>query len=196
MVVAFTPNIALAKPSEDELALELARASKLYEDNNIIIMSETDNISVAYTPVITAQTTPPNLGTGTVRGEYQEFLGFIFGQFTFDCFDPGITVGSGEYGISLPFPADPVYHAVGTALNATPGPFSVIGEGQIWDNSNTNASGLVAIDVVTVGGVSYARMLTEAHTVPVKTSRIFRDSMPFALAVNDRAICSFFYKKV
>lgn len=195
VVVSFTANIGLAKPDDSELALNWARSTELQKDNNTLIKSNTNKPLVSYTPVLTAHTTPPNMGTGFSQGEYQDWMGFVTGTFTLEFFDAGIAVGSGEYGISLPFPADGVYHSVGTALNATPGNFSVIGEAYFMDNSSVGASGSGALDIVTVGGVSYVRILTELHTTPVKTSRIFRDSMPFAVANNDKIVGTFFYKK-
>lgn len=193
MVVAFTPNIGLAKPSETELALEWARASKLQEDNNIVIVAETNIVLTSYTPVLTAFTTPPSVGTGFTEGEYVDIQGFVSGSFSIEFFDVGIAVGSGEYGISLPFPADATYHTVGNALNNNTGTNSCIGEGYVWDNSSVGLSGSVALDVVTVAGVSYARLITETHVG--KTSRVFRDSMPFAVANNDKITGTFFYKK-
>lgn len=195
MAVSFTPNISLAKPDDTELALNWARSTQLQADNNTVIKTQTNKPLTAYTPVLTAQTTPPSMGTGFSQGEYQDWLGFVTGSFTLEFFDAGITVGSGEYAISLPFVADAAYHSVGTAFNATPGNFSVIGEAYFRDNSSVGASGSGALDLVTVGGVSYVRILTEAHTTPVKTSRIFRDSMPFAVANNDKITGTFFYKK-
>lgn len=192
-MVAFTPNIGLAKPTETELALEWARSSKLQEDNNLILIDKTDVNLLAYTPVLTAQTTPPSVGTGFTEGEYMDFQGFIIGTFAVEFFDAGITVGNGEYGISLPFPVDGAYHSVGTALNQSTGTFSCIGEGYIWDNSSVGSSGSVALDAVTFGGVSYARLVTETHAL--KTSRVFRDSMPFAVANNDKFTGGFIYKK-
>jgi|ERR1044072_421263 hypothetical protein len=193
MVVNFTPNIGLAKPTEAELSLEWARTSKLQEDNNLIIIDKMDVNLVAYTPVLAAQTTAPTVGTGFTEGEYMDFQGFIMGTFCLEFFDAGITVGSGEYGISLPAVVDNSYHSVGTAFNQNIGQFHCIGEGYIWDNSSVGNSGSVALDAVTVGGVSYARLVTE--TFVGKTSRLFRDSMPFALATNDKITGSFLYKK-
>ncbi len=197
MAVNFTTNIALAKPTDTELALNWARGTKLQEDNNIIIVNEMDKPVTSYTPVLAAQTTAPTVGSGGAQlGEYQDNQGIITGTFMVSFFTAGITAGSGEYGISLPFVVDNSFHSVGTAFNAIPGQFSVVGEGFISDSSAVATSGSVALDVVTVGGVSYARLLTEAHTTPAKTSRMFRDAMPFTVADGDLFIGNFCYKKL
>lgn len=197
MVVNFTSNVALAKPTEDEIAENWVNLAELQEDNNNIIMNEGNKVVTTYSPTINAQTTAPNVGaSGSVSGEYIDYMGIIIGNVIVTFFGAGIAVGSGEYGISLPFVVDNSFHIVGTAFNATPGSFSVVGEGFIYDASAAATSGSVAVDVVTVGGVSYARLLTELHTTPAKTSRIFRDNMPFAVAADDRLSINFCYKKL
>jgi hypothetical protein len=196
MAVNFTTNIALAKPTESELALNWARVQELQEDNNIIIADAADFPLVSYTPVLTATTTPPNLGTGSIRGEYQDFMGFVTGSFAIEFLDAGITVGSGEYGVRLPFVVDNTFHIVATTLNATPGQYSVVGEGYTYDDSNVAVSGSLALDVATVGGFSYIRMLTEAHTTPAKGARIVGANVPTPVANLDKFIGQFFYKRV
>jgi hypothetical protein len=194
MAVTFTSNIGLAKPDDTELAKNWATATQLADDNKLIIIDQMDITLSTYTPVIAAQTTAPSLGAGTSKGEYQDIQGIIMGSFLLEFVDPGVTVGSGEYGISLPFTADNTFHNVGTAFNATPGSFSVIGDGYIYDSGGV-ATAFASLDVVTVGGVSYVRLLTEAHTAPAKTSRIARDSMPVALGTLDKFVGNFIYKR-
>lgn len=196
MAVNFTSNIALAKPTEAELALNWARIQELQEDNNIIIADQMDIPIVAYTPVLTATTTPPNLGAGSIRGEYQDFLGFVTGSFAIEFLDPGITVGTGEYAVRLPFVIDNAFHIVATSFNATPGQYSVVGEGYTYDDSNVAVSGSLALDVTTVGGFSYIRMLTEAHTVPAKGARFVGANVPTPIANLDKLIGQFFYKRL
>jgi hypothetical protein len=194
MAVTFTSNIGLAKPDDTELAKNWATATQLADDNKLIIIDQMDITLSTYTPVIAAQTTAPSLGAGTSKGEYQDIQGIVMGSFLLEFVDPGVTVGSGEYGISLPFTADNTFHNVGTAFNATPGSFSVIGDGYIYDSGGV-ATAFASLDVVTVGGVSYVRLLTEAHTAPAKTSRIARDSMPVALGTLDKFVGNFIYKR-
>lgn len=193
MVVNFTSNLALAKPTESEIAKNWVANTQLQDDNNVIITAKTDLQVASYTPTLVATTTPPGLGTGTAKGEYQLVENFVFGSFLIEFLDAGISSGSGEYGFSLPFPVDGVYHTVGTALNQIPGNLSCIGEGYIYDATVINNSGSVAIDAVTISGVSYARLVTE--TFAGKTNRMVGGSMPFALANNDKFFGNFFYRK-
>lgn len=196
MAVTFTTNLALAKPDGTELAENWVNNTKLQEDNNLIIIDQADINLVSYTPVVGAQTTAPNLGTtGSVSGEYMDVQGIIFGSFIITFGGTGITVGSGEYGISLPFPVDGTYYNSGSSFDNNPGSLHVIGEGYIFDSSAVATSGSVALDTITVAGVSYVRLLTELFTAPAKTSRQFRDSMPFAVADSDRFIGSYVYKR-
>ncbi len=195
MVVSFTPNIGLAKPDNSELALNWTRATKLQEDNNLIIMDKTEIDLQSYTPVLNATTTPASIGAGAVRGEYQDFQGFIVGTFVIEFVDPGVSIGAGEYGISLPFVADNTYHTVATTFNQSPGVASCIGEGYIYDNSNASLSGPVALDVATVGGVSYARLVTGTFAAPVKTNRLYAAGMPSNVGTLDRWCGSFWYKR-
>lgn len=193
MVVAFTPNIGLAKPSNTEVAKNWVQLAELSDDNNTVISAETNKPLTAYSPVLTATTTPPTVGGGNVQGWYQDWMGFVTANFVIRFLDPGITAGNGEYGISLPFPVSPTSHTVGTALTNNPGSFSILGEGHIMAAGSINNSGSFAIDAVTIAGVSYARILTESH--PGKTSRMFRNAMPFTVVNNDRITGTVFYKR-
>lgn len=195
MVVAFTSNVGLAKPDEAELARNWALNTELCEDNNFIIADEVDIPTVTYTPSLNALTTPPSAGAGTRLGQYQDIHGFIMGSFKISFTDPGVSSGNGFYGISLPVPADGSFHTLGNAFDTGTGSPSVIGEGYILDISAVATSGSVALDLVSVGGVSYARLLTEAFTSPAKTSRLFTNAMPFTLANGDVFTGSFFYKR-
>jgi hypothetical protein len=198
VAVSQTTYIALNKPDDTELAKNWARLTQLQDDNNTKIETGINVPLTAYTPVLTAATTAPNMGTGVgagAVGQYQNYNGIIQGSFVCSFVDTGVAVGSGEYAVSLPFPVDATFHSVGTSFAATPGSFSVVGEGYYLDISAVATSGSAAIDVVTVSGVSYVRFLTEVHTTPAKTSRLFKDSMPFAVATGDCLSGNFIYKK-
>src|SRR5690349_20586487 len=122
MVVNFTSNVALAKPTESELAANWVNLTKLQEDNNIILANETNKVTTTWTPIIKAQTSDPNIGSGGGQNaDYQDIQGMIFGRFMISFFGSGISIGSGEYAVSLPAVADNSFHTVGTAFNATPG---------------------------------------------------------------------------
>jgi hypothetical protein len=194
MAVTFTSNIGLAKPTESELALEWARISELAEDNNAIIEDKTDIVFTSYTPTIIGSTTNPNVGAGSISGEYFEHEGWIWGSFAVLFLTPGISAGSGTgaYGITLPFPADGSFHTVGTSLSDQPGLISCIGEGHIIDNTVANG-GTVALDTVTIAGTGYARLITE--TFAGKTAAFVNPANPVVVDTNDRWSASFFYKK-
>jgi hypothetical protein len=194
MAVNFTPNIALAKPTDAELAANWVNGTELQDDNNVILETETDIVLSSYTPTLIGAAVNPSSGAGARNGEYQEFQGYIFGNFVINFVDPGIAAGTGEYGISLPFECDGTFHSVGTALNTAPGAFSCIGEGFIFENGSVATSGTTALDVLTIAGTSYVRLITETHAG--KTSRMFRDANPFTVANGDSFAGSFFYKRV
>lgn len=196
MGVTFTTNIGLAKPDEAELASDwLATAGdRLYEDNNTIIQDKMNLAMTAYSPTLVGQTANPNVGTGFRDGEYVIIdEAWVYGNFVIEFFDAGISAGTGEYGISLPFVADGLYHNVGNGLNNPIGGNDCIGEGYLWDNSSVGASGSCALDVVTVSGTSYARLCTETHAS--KTLRVFGGGSHFSVATNDKFTGSFFYKR-
>lgn len=202
MAVTNTTYINLAKPDDTELAKNWASNGALHAAANDLKIENNINLTlVPYTPVLTATTSAPNMGSGVgppaggAIGQYQNLNGFIMGNFSCNFVDPGVAVGSGEYAISLPFVVDNTFHTVGTTFNDSTGSLSCIGEGYICDISAVAASGSVALDVVTVAGVSYARMVTEAFTAPAKTAKVFRDSMPFAVATGDCLNGHFVYKK-
>lgn len=195
MAVNFTTYIALAKPDKNELAVNWIEGTQLYDDNTTIIEAKTNIPVVSYTPVITATSVAPTLGTtGAIRGEYVEVQGFIFGNYVVEFTGTGITSGTGEYAISLPSVIDNVFHTVVTSLNSNIGTASCIGEGFIFDADTFATNGEVALDAATVAGVSYVRMCTESHVG--KTSRLFRDANPFTMSTGDKFTGTFFYKKL
>jgi hypothetical protein len=193
MAVTFTPNIGLAKPNGAELGANWINGSQLDDDNNVIIMDKMDVNYVFYNPTVIGQTANPNVGTGTKVGQYQDFQGFVMGQFVISFFDAGILPGTGEYGFSLPFPVDGAFHSVGTALNNGVGTQSIIGEGYVYDNSSVGGSGSCAVDCVTIAGVSYARLIPETYTG--KTAAVVGSVGPFSVANNDKMGGSFWYKR-
>lgn len=195
MVVNFTPNIGLAKPSESELAENWASLTQLADDNNVIIEDVTDVNLISYTPTMIGSTTNPNVGAGSLLGEYCVVQGYVWGNFVIRFLDPGISSGSGAggYGISLPLPADTTFHFSEATLTDQPGFAACIGEGHYVDSSAVTNCGEFAIDLTTFGGVSYARIVTETYLA--KTSRMFIPGDPFSFADNDRITGQFFYKK-
>lgn len=194
MVVSFTPNIALAMPSEGEVASNWVNGTQLQEDNNAIIEDKTDVNLLPFGGTLKGHSADPSIGAGGIRYDYQEFQGLVWGSFVVLFADPGVATGTGEYGIKLPFVVDNAFHTVGAALNELPAFNSNVGGGYIYDASNQNASGPCALDVVTVGGISYARLVTEAYAG--KTNGLMGSTGPFSVANGDRFTGSFIYKKL
>jgi hypothetical protein len=196
MAVTFTPNIGLAKVTESELALDWARGTQLYEDNNTILEDVTDINLITTTPAVIGATTNPNFGAGSVQLEYSRIQGFVFGTFVIAAVDPGVApgTGTGAYGIALPFLADVTFHTVGAALNDVPGVASCIGEGYVLDASSIPFSGALALDIVHIAGVAYLRMITESFSG--KTTAWQGPSTPNAIATGDSFTGTFCYKAV
>jgi len=195
MGVTFTPNIALAMPDEAELAKDWTITPARAAANNAIIEDKTDINLTAFGATIIGKTSDPNVGSGGgISFDYQEFQGFVWGNFVVKFGGSGIAAGSGEYGIKLPFVADGTFHLIGNALDYIPGFNSAVGEGYAFDASAVNTSGLCAVDIVTVGGISYARLVIPAYTG--KTTRVLGSAGPFTVATGDRLEGNFFYKHV
>lgn len=196
MAVSLTTNISLSKPDKNEVAENWVNTPALQAANNTIITNKTNIALTSYTPNVIATTTPPNFGAGNAVGEYCDVQGFVFGNFIVTFLNPGLSAGSGEYGISLPFVVDNTFHTVGTSLTDITGAPSCVGEGYAYDASNLIASGLFALDVVTIAGVSYLRMVTEIYTTPGKSSRVISSGQIFVPDDGDRFTGNFFYKRV
>lgn len=194
MAVTFTPNVGLAKPDDTELGANWARFTDLADDNNVIITANATIVNTSYTPAVIATTVNPNLGVApVVSAEYINFRGFIFGSFNIIAGATGVSAGTGNYGIALPFPADGAFHTIGTALTDTIGLLSVVGEGYAYDDSAVAGSTTCAVDIVTIAGVSYARLIPES--IAGKTSALVGSASPFVFSANDALSGSFCYKK-
>lgn len=194
-MVSFTSNIGLAKPTETELATDWINGQKYYEDNILILEDKTDVEFHTYTPALIGSAGNPSVGAGSIKGEYQSVGNFCFGTVVISFIDPGVAAGSGVWGVSLPFVADSSFHSVAATLQAgadTPGKASCIGEAQLVDSSSVANSGSAAVDVATVSGTSYMRMVLETFTG--KTGNLMSATQPFVVATGDRMALSFAYK--
>lgn len=192
MVVNLTTYIGLSKPTEDELAKDWTVTPDLVEDNNTQIADKCDVNIQNRTPAFVGRVSNPSVGAGSISLEFIDYEGFVFGNCKIIFTNPGVSVGSGEWGIELPFDVHS-YHAAGTALNDNPGQFDCIGEGYYMDVSAVATSGTLAIDVVNVGGVSYARLITETFTG--KAARVVGSASPVAIADGDAINFNFAFKK-
>ncbi len=194
MAINFTPNIGLAKPTDDEVANDWVIGNELIADNNAIIVDEMDIVMTAYTPTFIALTTNPSLGAGTALGEYYITAGMCFGSFVLRALDPGVLPGTGvaSYGISLPTLADTTFHTVGTALTDNTAIASCIGEGYITDSSSIPNSGTIALELAHIGGVAYVRLIAEFYAG--KTQKWHGPGTPYTLATTDGITGTFMYK--
>lgn len=200
MGVTFTTFMGFAKPDSNDLAENWVSGTGSPDyngDNNTILLNNVPYLYQSYTPTLIGATTAPSVGAGTQQGQYADILGFIRGQVRLIFTDPGVLAGSGEWGIKLPVPVDPVYHTVGNGLVDTAGSIvgqnSCIGEGYLHDASTPANCSTCAVDCVTIAGVSYARLIIEG--IGTKTNRVFASSSPFTVVTTDAISFNFFYRK-
>lgn len=128
----------------------------------------------SYTPILSALTTPPVLGTGGfIRGFYYKIFDQIYtwGEFRFGT--AGINAGSSIYTITLPFAAKSL---IGASANIGAAP--VIGNATVWDDSAdaTRQSSTVHLRSST---------LMMFSTRMGSTSRVVTHNTPFVWAIND-----------
>lgn len=126
-----------------------------------------------YTPVLTAVTTNPTLGTSPTQEGYWCRLGnVIFGtaRITFGTGSP--TAGSGVYQISMP-PAAPVQRS------------QVIGHGYIYD-SNVPALWQCSLRMSGANAIMAVTATANTHNVT--------NAVPFTWAASDQIVLSFMYE--
>lgn len=121
-----------------------------------------------YVPAFTGATTDPTLGTGGIISGYYYCIFdqvYVWGQLRFKT---GLTVGSGNYIISLPFAAK-TFKAPSTAIGQGP----VIGSGQAWDNSLPNSRVPIYVQLRTAQTIMFGnrnnattRGVSDTGTVP------------------------------
>lgn len=91
-------------PSPSEGDLSWLRNTNVYEFYNGSAWIDLAGQVIAYTPVFSATTTSPNLGsTGTTEGWYSKVGDVVYYQFMIRFAGTGVTDGSGTYHISVPF---------------------------------------------------------------------------------------------
>ncbi len=195
MAVSFTSNIGLAKPDETELVRNWVNFDQLQKDNNDQVAAKMNITLQTYNPSIIATTANPSIGSGVASGDYIDCDGIVMGNFRLTFVDPGVAAGTGEYAISMPQVFDSSFLTVGNSLTAAPGTNSVVGHGFLYDNSSVATSGSVALDAVTIGGVSYVRLIPEVYTAPAKTSSLVTNALPFVPATGDTFSGFFIFKK-
>lgn len=88
-----------------------------------------------YTPTLTATTTNPTLGTGSLQDGWFHRVGqFIQGGAIFQFGTTGADAGSGNYQISLPFPVSSLLTGNGWGLASN------LGVGALRDNSDLSTT--------------------------------------------------------
>jgi hypothetical protein len=98
-----------------------------------------------YTPVLTAATTNPTLGTGSsVAGEFERFGDWVVGAVEIVWGTSGVAAGSGFYEISLPVAM--------VASGPTAG--RIIGSGVIFDSSAAGAAAWFLVSVTAVSSTT------------------------------------------
>lgn len=137
-----------------------------------------------YTPVLTAVTTNPNLGsTGTALGFWQRNGHLITGWARFTFGGTGISAGSGIYRVSLPFTADLAIVEDGSGAAAGFG--SPVGYASSRDDS---AVGNSRAGIPMISGSGTAVYIQQTDTVAR-----FSDAAPFVWATGDRLSVTFHY---
>lgn len=94
-----------------------------------------------YTPGLRGDITDPNVGAGTFTGVYYRIFDniFVWAEFRFGS---GFTVGSGPYTMTLPVAAKSIIAPTG-AIGAAP----IIGNGSVYDQSNSSGRQLVSVSL-------------------------------------------------
>ncbi len=123
----------------------------------------------AYTPVLSAVTTAPTLGTtgALLRGFYYRIFDQIYtwGEFRFGT---GFAAGSGIYTISLPFPANSLV-GVNTNIGSSP----VVGDGLVFDDSLDAGRQQVTVHLRTTSQLMFGTRMNSGgnrevdHTAPI-----------------------------
>lgn len=182
-------NLSLITPASSEFI-------KNFPSNNEINCDRIDAYAKAcltshplktYTPVLTASTTNPILGTGGVLlGYYYEIFNQIYTWGAFS-FGTGFDRGVGSYDISIPFQAK-VTSIVGGALAINPIP---VGTGLVYDLSDTTQRQPVTANLRTSTLLTFQVRMGSAGA-----SRRVGDFVPITFAQGDGIIWSARYQRL
>jgi hypothetical protein len=137
-----------------------------------------------YVPVLTATTTNPTLGSGSAQsGWWQRCNNLIIGGAFIRFGTSGVAIGSGNYQISLPFPADTAFMIAAGGLGTS----SVIGDGLVRDNSSVTAN---SRQFSTYLDTTTTMLLALANG----TNLVITESVPFTFAASDALTVNFTYQ--
>lgn len=127
-----------------------------------------------YTPVLTAQTTNPNLGsTGAISGYYTQVNDLVVGTVYLYFSGTGVSAGNGVWFISLPVAAD------------TSGPNIIAGHINCYDSS---------VPAFRHGFPQHSTSTTVQMYASDNVSIAISNSSPFAWSTNDQLRMQFIYK--
>jgi hypothetical protein len=129
-----------------------------------------------YVPQLTAFTTNPSLGVGgTIVGYYYEIFDQIYTWGSFRFGTSGISIGTGTYMVSLPFPAQTIV-GVNTAMGSAP----CVGVGLVHDEDTSSGRLPVTAHLRTTSQMAFAFKNDSGFAF-----RDVRDAGPIVWAIND-----------
>ena len=179
--VHVAPAAAPASPSagSQRLYLDSADGNKLKRKDSSGVVTTIEGGSGAaftsWTPVLTAATTSPTLGTGGgggASGRYAQDGKRVEGDAVLQFGTTGVAAGSGSYTVSLPVAA------------ATTLPFAVLGTWYAYDSSvGTLTTGVLSRNSSTLG-----------QFIAQKTEGVMSHISPWAWATGDVIIVHFSYE--
>lgn len=126
----------------------------------------------SWTPVLTASTTNPTMGTGAIAsGRYTQNGKYVFCQFLIQFGTAGVNNGTGSYYVSLPVAARDI-----SPQNTS---VSTLGMGSIYNASTADRYELrIEWQTTTTGQLVYWQSVSNPDAVT--------DTAPYAPAVNDK----------
>lgn len=139
----------------------------------------------SYTPILSALTTAPTLGTGGfIRGFYYQVFDQIYtwGEFRFGT--AGINAGNNIYTVTLPFPAHSV---LGASIDVGTAP--VIGNAIVWDDSSDAGRQSSTVHMRSTDLMMFSTRMNSS-------ARVVTHNTPFAWAVNDGMSWSARYQRL
>ena len=132
-----------------------------------------------YTPVLTASTTNPVLGNGSITGRYVNIGATIIGEIRVIAGTAGFSRGLGAYSISLPTPA--VFEN-----------FQPVGQVVVRDEGpGLNYFGTA----IFTGGINdKVQLFMHSQTATFDEGIAVTDSLPFEFSANDKILIQFTYE--
>lgn len=155
--------------------LDDTKTLSVYDGSNWVVFANANQTPfssfTSYTPVLTAATTNPTLGSGAVTtGAYSQFGKLVAYRFFISFGTSGVSAGSGAYRISLPVTASTTLGAGALTLGSL----------FIFDSSTNNAhTGLM-------GNVSNGTYLSDIYYAQGGVLAAMSNSAPWTWAASDQ----------